>query len=72
MEVCFYTMLLVSASEVHGEPRIELFPGVDGSWGEVHEPSPGRSRQGDMKIRCRHSGVSACCCDGGDIHLQEL
>jgi hypothetical protein len=31
MEVCLHTMLLVSASEVHGEPRAELFPGVDRS-----------------------------------------
>jgi hypothetical protein len=72
MEVGLHTVLLVSACEVHDEPRAELFPGVDGSWGEVHELSPGRSRQGDMKIRCHHSGVSTCCRDGGDVHLQEL
>jgi hypothetical protein len=25
-----------------------------------------------MKIRCHHSGVSTCCRDGGNVHLQEF
>jgi hypothetical protein len=29
MEVGLHTVLLVSTSEVHNEPRAELFPGVD-------------------------------------------
>jgi hypothetical protein len=41
MEVCFYTMLLIGAGEVRHEPHAELFPGVYGSWGLVHEPGPG-------------------------------
>jgi hypothetical protein len=41
MEVCLHTMLLASAGEVRYELRAELFLGVDGSWGLVHEPSPG-------------------------------
>jgi hypothetical protein len=69
MEVGLHAVLLVSTSEVRNEPRAELFPGVDRSWGEVHEPCPGRPRQGHMKICCYHSGVSTCCCDGGDVHL---
>jgi hypothetical protein len=44
MEVGLHTVLLVSAGEVRDEPRAELFPGVDASWGEVHELSPDRSR----------------------------
>jgi hypothetical protein len=31
MEVSLHAMLLISASEVHYEPRVELFPGVDRS-----------------------------------------
>jgi hypothetical protein len=41
MEVSLHAMLLISAGEVRCEPRAELFPGIDRSWGEVHEPSPG-------------------------------
>jgi hypothetical protein len=42
MEVSLHAMLLISAGEVCYEPRIELFPGVDRSWGEVHELGLGR------------------------------
>jgi hypothetical protein len=72
MEVGLHAVLLVSTSEVRNEPCVEIFPGVDRPWGEVHEPSPGWSKQGDMKICRHHSGVSTCCRDGGDVHLQEL
>jgi hypothetical protein len=41
VEVSLHAMLLVSADEVRCEPRTKLIPGVDRSWGEVHEPSPG-------------------------------
>jgi hypothetical protein len=69
MEVGLHTVLLVSTSKVHNEPCTELFLGVDRPWGEVHEPSPGRSRQGDMKICHHHSGVPTCYRNGGDVHL---
>jgi hypothetical protein len=72
MEVGLHTVLLVSTCEVRNEPHAELFPGVDSPWGEVHELGLGRSRQGNMKICRHHSGVSTCCCDSGDVHLQEL
>ena len=49
MEVCLHAMLLVSAGEVRREPRTELFPGVDRSWGKVHEPSPGRPDKATWK-----------------------
>jgi hypothetical protein len=72
MEVSLHAMPLVSAGEVRCEPRAELFPGVDRSWGEVHEPSLGWPRQGYMEICCHHEGVSTCCRNGGDVHLQEF
>jgi hypothetical protein len=72
MEVSLHAMLLISAGEVRCEPHIELFPRVDRSWGKIHEPSLGWPRQGYMEI-CRHySGVSTCCRNGGDVHLQEF
>jgi hypothetical protein len=72
MEVCLHAMLLVSAGEVHREPRTELFPGVDRSWGKVHEPSSGRPGQGYMEVCFHHSSVSTCCRDGDDVYLQEF
>jgi hypothetical protein len=72
MEVGLHVVLLVTAGEVRCEPRAELFPGIDSSWGKIHEPSSGRPRQGDMKICGHHSSVSTCCCDSGDIHLQKF
>jgi hypothetical protein len=65
-------MLLVSTGEVCREPRTELFLGVDRSWGKVHEPSPGRPRQGNMEV-CRHyGGVSTGCRNGGVVNLQDF
>jgi hypothetical protein len=69
MEVGLHTVLLVSAGEVRHEPRTELFLGVDGSWGLVHEPSPSWSRQGYMEVGCQYGGVSTCYCNGSDINL---
>jgi hypothetical protein len=53
VEVGLHAVLLVSAGKVRCEPCAELFPGIDLPWVKVHEPSPGRPRQADMKI-CRH------------------
>jgi hypothetical protein len=72
MGVCLHAMLLISAGEVRYEPRVELFLGVDRSWGKVHEPSLGWPRQGYMEVRCHHSSVSTCCRDGDDVYLQEF
>jgi hypothetical protein len=72
MEVSLHAMLLISAGEVHCEPRTELFPGVDPSWGEVHEPGPGRPRQGYMEICCHYSSVSTCYCWGLVLKCYEL
>jgi hypothetical protein len=44
VEVCLHSVPLVSASEVRHKPRTELFPGADGPWGLIHEPSLGWSR----------------------------
>jgi hypothetical protein len=65
-------MLLKSAGEVRCEPCTELFPGVDQSWGKVHEPGSGRPRQGYMVVCHHHSSVSTCCRNDGDVYLQEF
>jgi hypothetical protein len=65
-------MLLVSAGEVRLEPRAELFPGVYGPWGLVHEPSPGWPRQGYMEVSRHYGGASTRYRNGGDINLQEF
>jgi hypothetical protein len=72
MEVSLHAVLLISAGEVHCEPRTELFLGVDRSRGEVHELGPGRPRQGYMEVCCHYSSVSTCCRNGGDVYLQEF
>jgi hypothetical protein len=65
-------MLLISTGEVRYKPHTELFLGVDRSWGKVHEPNPGRPRQGNMEV-CRHyGGVTTGCRNGGDVNLQEF
>jgi hypothetical protein len=72
METSLHTMLLISTGEVRCEPCIELFPGVDGPWGQIHEPGLGRPGQGYMEITCHRSGVSTRCRNGGDINLQKF
>jgi hypothetical protein len=72
MEVSLHAVLLISDGEVRCEPRTELFPGVDRSWGEVHELGPGRSGQGYMEVCCHYNSVSTCCRNGGDVYLQEF
>jgi hypothetical protein len=72
MEMSLHTMLLISTSEVRCESRTELFLGVDGPWGKVHEPCLGWPGQGYMEV-ARHDGsVSISCRNGGDIDLQEF
>jgi hypothetical protein len=72
MEVSLHAMLLISAGEVRCEPRAKHFPGVDRSWGEVHEPGPGWPRQGNMEMCCHYGGVSTRCRNGGYVRLQEI
>jgi hypothetical protein len=43
MEMRLHTMLLISTGKVRCEPCTELFLGVDGPRGEVHEPGPGKA-----------------------------
>jgi hypothetical protein len=72
MEVSLHAILLISAGEVRCEPCVELFPGVERSWGEVHEPSSSWPRQGYMEVRRHYSSVSTCCHNGSDVYLQEF
>jgi hypothetical protein len=72
MEVSLHAMLLISTDEVRCEPHAELFPGVDRSWSEVHEPGLARPRQGYMEVCCHYSSVSTRCRNSGDIYLQEF
>jgi hypothetical protein len=71
MELGLHAMLLVRAGEVCRELCAELTPGLDGPWGEVHEPCPGWPGQGYMEVTCHHGVVTPCRCDGGDVDLQE-
>src|SRR6185312_3352303 len=65
-------MLLVRTGEVRSEPRTELLPGLDRPGSKVHEPSPGWPGQGYKKVDRHDGAVTTSCCDGGNVHLQEL
>jgi hypothetical protein len=56
MEVGLHTVLLVCTGEVCREQHAELSPGLDGSRGEIHEPSLGWPGQGYVEVTC-HYGV---------------
>jgi hypothetical protein len=70
--VSLHAMLLIHAGEVRRELRAELSPGLDGSWGEVHEPCPGWPGQGYMEVTCHNGIITPSRRDGGDVDLQEL
>jgi hypothetical protein len=72
MEMSLHTMLLISTSEVRCEPCTELFLGVDGPRGKVHELGPGQPGQGYMEVACHYSSVSTSCRNGGYVDLQEF
>jgi hypothetical protein len=72
MEMSLHAMLLISTGKVCCEPCTELFLGVDGPWGEIHEPGPGRPGQGYMEVTRHYGSVSIGCRNGGDVDLQEF
>jgi hypothetical protein len=72
VEVGLHAMLLIRAGKVRRELRAELSPGLDGSWGEVHEPRPGSPGQGYMDVTCHYGIVTPSRRDGGDADLQEF
>jgi hypothetical protein len=72
MEMSLHVMLLISTGKVRYEPCTELFPGVDGPRGEIHEPGPGRPGQGYMEVTCHYGSVSNGCRNSGDINLQKF
>jgi hypothetical protein len=72
MEMSLHAMLLISTGKVRCEPCTELFLGVDGPRGEIHEPGPGRPGQGYMEVTRHYGSVSIGCRNGGDVDLQEF
>jgi hypothetical protein len=72
MEMSLHAMLLISTGKARCELCIELFPGLDRSRGQVHEPGPGQPGQGYMEITCHHNGVSTSYRNGGDVNLQKF
>jgi hypothetical protein len=72
VEVGLHAVLLVCASEVRREQRVEFSPGLDGSRGEIHEPSPGWRGQGHVEVTCHYGVVTPSRRDGGDLDLQEF
>jgi hypothetical protein len=72
MEMSLHAMLMISTGKVRCEPCTELFLGVDGPWGEIHEPDPGRPGQGYMEVTRHYSSVSTGCRNGGDVNLQKF
>jgi hypothetical protein len=45
---------------------------VEGPLGEIHEPGPGRPRQGYGEVLGHDSLIPTCHEDGGGVDLQEL
>jgi hypothetical protein len=72
MEMSLHTMLLISTGKVRCEPCTELFSGVDGPRGKVHEPGPGWPSQGYIEVARHYYSVSTSCRNGGDVDLQEF
>jgi hypothetical protein len=72
VEMGLHAMLLVRAGKVRLDLRAELSPGLNGSWSEIHEPCPGWSGQGYMKVTCHYGVVTPSRRDGGDVDLQEF
>jgi hypothetical protein len=69
MELGLHAVLLVRAGEVHREQHTEFSPRLDGSWGEIHEPSSGWPSQGYMKVTCHYGVVTPSRRDGSDVDL---
>jgi hypothetical protein len=72
MEMSLHAMLLINTGKVRCEPCTELFPGVDQSWGQVHELGLGWPGKGYMEVARHHSSVSTSCRNGGDVNLQKF
>jgi hypothetical protein len=62
----------VSALEVGRELAAQLWPGVEGSLGQVHEPGPGRPGQGNGEVVGHNGLIPSCRKDRGGVNLQEL
>jgi hypothetical protein len=62
----------VSTLKVGRELMAQLFLGVQGPWGQVHEPRPSQASQGHREVVGHNGFIPSCSKDGGGIDLQEL
>jgi hypothetical protein len=72
MKIGLVTWPSIGALEVGREMVAPLWPGVEGPLGEIHEPEPGRPRQGYMEVVGHDSLIPPSHEDGGGVDLQEL
>jgi hypothetical protein len=72
VEIGQVTRPSISALEVGRELAAQLWPGVEGSLGKIHESGPGRPHQGYREVVGHDSLILACREDGGEVDLQEL
>jgi hypothetical protein len=72
MEVDLIAGLRVSTLKVGRELTAQLFPGVQGPRGKVHEPRSDHAGQGYREIVGPDGLILSCNKDGSGVDLQEL
>jgi hypothetical protein len=69
VEIGLVTRLSISTLEVGRELAAQLWPGVEGPLGEIHEPGPGHPCQGYGEVVGHDSLIPTCREDGGWVDL---
>jgi hypothetical protein len=72
MEVDLVARPSIGALEVDCELAAQLWPGVEGPLGEIHEPRPVHPSQGYRKVVGHDGLIISCRKDGGRVDLQEF
>jgi hypothetical protein len=72
VEVSLVARPSISTLEVGRELAAQLRPGVEGPLGEIHEPRPGRPRQGYGEVVSHDGLIPPCSEDGCEVDLQEF